>query len=477
LWRLLKLLPALLFLLAAPVSAGQVDVAAREQLVIALERMIATGEPHHGTHDEGDVLQRALDRALQQQDPELELLATRAAVSIVATVTRPIVTSDEGAPIRIAAQVALKLPRPVRYAAEIFCSFDGAPPVFLGIVEQGRESFDINRALPVFSRVMGPHHVRVWARVVFQGSDGGPVPEPEWRVLEELAYAVYERELDHPADARLFIYSPGHVSARHFDRLLPDMPFEYWLNTVITSRGAEPVDPLHWSGHFCTDRTQEPGTPPARRDLCAVLHFQVGYMVWQIWIRTGRITFTEDSVHWLATPPEFEALRLVQPQGFETSALSALESFLDGSAQEWPTPDASIAPEDIVITPAAGKRNIVSVAATFRNKGQTNLYGTYIEIIAGDFGEPSTIRRFLRDIPGNGSVRIEVEAAVPKGYGIALFQIIPALSDYSPWNSPPEEPTPDDLLAYRFINPHLAPARTLASLKSQLCTAVKCRGY
>jgi hypothetical protein len=471
------LLPTLLFLFSAPASAGQVDVAAREQLVVALEQMIASGEPHHNTHDEGDVLQRALDRALEASDPPLDQLATRAAASIVAMVTRPIVATDEHAPLRVSARVALKLPHVVRYEAEIFASLDGAQPVFLGTVEAERESFDLARSLPEFSRVMGPHHIRLWARVVFHESGGGPVPDPEWRVLQELAYAVYDRDLDHPADARLFIYSPRHVSAGQFDRLLPDMPFEYWLNTIITSRGAEPIDPLHWSSHFCTDRTQEPATPPARRDLCSVLHFQVGYSLWEIWIRTGRIVFTDDSVHWLASPPALEALRLVQPGGLETSELSGLESLLDGSADEPPLPDASIAPEDVVITPAEGKRNTVSVAATFRNKGEANLYGAYIEIIAGDFDEPSTIRRFLRDIPRQGSVTIEVEVAVPKGYGIALFQIIPSLSEYSPWISPPDEPTNDDLLAYRFINPHRAPPRYLTSLKSQLCTAMKCRGY
>jgi hypothetical protein len=473
-----SVLATLLFLLAAPASAGPIDAAAREQLMAALEQMITTGEPHHGTHDEGDVLQSALDRALQQHDPELDQLATRAAASIVATVTQPIVTTDQQAPLHVAARVALKLQHPIRYSAEIFCSLDGAQPVFVGTVEQERQSFDLGRSLPAFSMVMGPHHVRLWARVVFHESDGGPVPDPEWRVVAELAYAVYDREVDIPGDARLFIYSPRYVSAQQFDRLLPDMPLEYWLNTVIASRGGELIDPLHWSSHFCTDRTQEPGTPPARRDLCSVLHFQVGYTLWQIWLRTGRISFTEDSVHWLAGPPAFEALHLVQPGGVETSELSELESLLDASPDEArPVPDASIAPEDVVITPVGGKRNTVSVAATFRNKGQTNLYRAYIEIIAGDFDEPTTIRRFLRDIPRNGSVRIEVEVAVPKGYGIALFQIIPYLSDYTPWISPPDEPALDDLLAYRFINPHLAPPRYVTSLKSQLCTAMKCRGY
>jgi hypothetical protein len=200
--------------------------------------------------------------------------------------------------------------------------------------------------------------------------------------------------------------------------------------------------------------------------------------VWQLWIRTGRIVFAADAVHWLATPPAFEAFRLVQGGSAEKLELSELERLLDAPAEERPSaPDASIAPEDVVITPVPGKRNTVTVRATFRNKGQTNLYGAYIEIIAGDFDEPATIQRFVRDIARGGSAAVEVEVSVPKGYGMALFQITPSLSDYSPWIFPPDEPAGDDLLAYRLINPERAPPKDLAAVKSWLCKASKCRGY
>lgn len=472
-----SLMPALVLLLSVSASAGPADLT-REQLIEALERVIATGEPHHGTHDEGDLLQRALDRSLQQSDFELEEVATRASALVLGTVMRPVVASDQTPPLRVGARVAFKLPHPITYSADIFGSLDGEQPVFLGRVESGQESFNLGQSLPLSARWPGPHHVRLQARIVFHDSDTARAPDPEWRNLQELVYAVYDGTVDRAGDARLFIYSPRYVSAQRFDRRLPDMPFEYWLNTVITSRGSEPLDDLYWSSHFCTERTQEPGMAPRRLDLCAVLHFQIGYTVWQLWIRTGRIAFTADAVHWLATPPAFEAFRLVQGGTTESLDLSELERLLDAPADERPAaPDASIAPEDVVITPVPGKPNTVTVTATFRNKGQTNLYGAYIEIIAGDFAEPTTIRRFLRDIPRRGSVAIEAEVVVPKGYGMALFQITPSLSDYSPWIFPPDDPQGDDLLAYRFIRPERAPPKEMASVKAWLCNASKCRGY
>ena len=466
----------LALLVSPPASAAQAN-SARERLIAALEQMIATGEPHHSEHDEGDVLQRALDRALRQDDPELEQLAMRAAASIVATVIRPIVTTDQMPPLHIAARVALKLPHSVAYTADIYGSLDGAEPVLLGRIDCGKASFDLSRSLPVSARVPGPHHLRLQARIIFQVSDGTAAPDPEWRNLSELVYAVYDREVERPDDARLFVYLPRYVSAQQLDWRLPQMPFEYWLNMLLMQRGGEPLDELFWSSQFCSDRTQEPGTRPRRLDICSVLHFQIGTSVWQLWTRTGRINFTADSVEWLATTPAFEAFRLVQGGSTESSDLSELERFLDAAPEDRPVPDASIAPEDVVITPVGGKRNTVTVAATFRNKGRTNLYGAYIEIIAGDFDQPTTIRRFLRDIPAQGSVGIEVDVAVPKGYGMALFQIIPSLSEYSPWIFPPDQPQSDDLMAYRFINPHRAPPRVIASLKTRLCEAMKCRGF
>ena len=459
-----------------PASAGQSN-AARDRLIAALEQMIRTGEPHHSEHDEGEVLQRALDRALRQDDPELEQLAMRAAASIVATVIRPIVTTDQMPPLHIAARVALKLPRPVSYTADIYGSLDGAEPVLLGRIDCGKASFDLSRSLPASARVPGPHHVRVHARIIFEAADGATAPDAEWRTLPELVYAVYDREVDRGDDARLFVYLPRYASAQQLDGRLPQMPFEYWLNILLAQRGGEPLDDLFWSSQFCSERTQEPGTPPSRLDICSVLHFQIGTNVWQLWTRTGRINFTADSVEWLATAPAFEAFRLVQGGSTESSDLSELERFLDEAPEDRPGPDASIAPEDVVITPVAGKRNTVTVAAAFRNKGRTNLYGAYIEIIAGDFDQPNTIRHFVRNIPARGSVRIEVDVAVPKGYGMALFHVIPSLSEYSPWIFPPEQPQSNDLMAYRFINPHRAPPRVIASLKSRLCEAMKCRGY
>ena len=458
---------------AAAEAAEQSGDIQREALIASLERMIATGEPHHQTHDQGELLQRAVDRALTARDTEIELLATRAAALITARIGRPVITTTDTPPLSISARLALNLPRQVRYKADVSASFDGGEIVPLGSVESGKETFDLARALPPAARLPGAHHVRLRALVTFEALDGGAVPDPEYRDLPELAYAVYHAESDFAADARVFLFSPAGVSAQQFDTRLPDIPLAFWLNSVLVARGGDPIDEHNWRILFCDERTKEPPRQYRRLDLCSVFHFQLGTTLGQIWIRTGRVELTEDSVQWLAGAPAFEALRFYSDAS-ESSELSHVENLLDTSPDQRPRPDASIAPEDIVITPNPKRANTATVSAIVRNKGDADLHSVYVEFIGGDFDNPSTIRHFLRDVPAGGDVKIEADISYPRGYGIVVIQLMPSLTEYSPWvMAAPEEPTRDDNVAFRAINPQRAAAGYVAAIEHRC----RCRGY
>ena len=184
---------------------------------------------------------------------------------------------------------------------------------------------------------------------------------------------------------------------------------------------------------------------------------------------------TDTSVHWLATAPAFEAVRLLQPSS-ESYDLAHLETLLDTSPDQRPLADASIAAADIVITPNRRQANTARVSATIRNKGDVDLHGVYVQFFGGDFEQPSTIRSFLRDIPRRDAVTIELEVAYPRGYGIVVVQLMPELTEYSPWiMSSPEDPEPKNNMAFRAINPQRAPAGFVASIKRRC--GDHCRGY
>jgi hypothetical protein len=448
----------------------------RQALIATLERMIVTGEPHHSSHDGGELVQRAVEAALTEPDEELELLATRAAALLSAQVFRPVLAASEMVPLSIAARVALKLPHPVHYRAEVSVSVDGGEMVRLGYVDSEQETVDLASALPWTARQAGAHHLRLRALITFQALDGRSVPDPEHRDLPELVYAVYDPRQEPAADARVFQFSPAGMSAQHLDNRLPDMPFALWINSVLISRGGEPIDEYNWRIAFCDERTREPHLQYRRLDVCSVFHFQLAGTLGQIWIRTGRVELTDTSMQWLAGPPAFEAIRFMYSASSESYELSHLENLLDTTPDLWPVPDPSIAPRDIVIAPNRRRPNTARMSATIRNNGDADLYGLYVQVFAGDFDEPSTIRHFLRDIPRRGEVTIEVDVAYPRGYGIAVVQLMPSLTEYSPWiTSGPDDPTTDDNSAFRAINPQRAPAGYVAAIKRRC--GDKCRGY
>ncbi len=291
-------------------AADRSGVVDRQALVATLERMIATGEPHHATHDQGELLQRAVSTALAQRDEELEVLAARAAVIVSAQIGRPVIAANDTVPLSISARLALDLPHPISYRAQVFVSVDGGEAVHLGFVNVDQETFELASALPWTARLAGAHHLRLRALVTFEPTTGGAVPPPEYRDLPELVYAVYDPTQEFAADARVFLFSPAGMSAQQLDHRLPDMPFALWLNSVLVARGGELMNEYSWRISFCDERTREPRLRYRRLDLCSVVHFQLGYTLAQIWIRTGRVELTDTSVQWLAAAPAFEAVRV-----------------------------------------------------------------------------------------------------------------------------------------------------------------------
>jgi hypothetical protein len=183
----------------------------------------------------------------------------------------------------------------------------------------------------------------------------------------------------------------------------------------------------------------------------------------------------DTSVQWLAGEPAFEAVRFIYPVASETYVLSHLENILDTAADQWAGADASIVPEDIVITPNPRRRNSARVSATIRNQGDVDLYGVYVQVFAGDFEDPSLTRFLLRDIPRREAIRIEADVSFPRGYGIAVVQLMPVLSEYSPWVGSYPADTPGNDMAFRAINPHRAPRGFVTSIKRRC--GDHCRGY
>src|SRR6266545_3013942 len=114
-------------LVSAAPAAGQVSDqdSNRSAVIAALETLMATGEPRHTDHDEGQRLQLAVDAALSRGDAEIERLAVRAATPLIASVTRPVNAIHDLPSIEFSANNVLRVRRPVAYSARMFASIDG----------------------------------------------------------------------------------------------------------------------------------------------------------------------------------------------------------------------------------------------------------------------------------------------------------------------------------------------------------------
>jgi hypothetical protein len=327
---------------AAGQSAGQ-DIQ-RRALTAALESLIATGEPRHVTHDEGQWLQLAIDDAIARGDREIEMLAIRAASPLTASISRPVSSARDLPAISFDASAVLRVKRAIPYTARVFASIDGGELVAVRALRSGRgEGGRVDTGLSDAAARPGFHVVRLRAELTFgTGADGAP-SWTESRILQPLVYAVYDPVADSGAAIRALVYGPASTPVRELDPLLGDEPFAAWLSGLLSSRRGDRDSGPDWMSQYCDERTGEAGTKSAPTAICAVVYFQSRGEIGQIWFRTADIREAEHGIEWVpAAPPRFEGLVVLQSAP-ESQRLSSLPSLLDTAAPSRPVGDISVA--------------------------------------------------------------------------------------------------------------------------------------
>jgi hypothetical protein len=426
-----------------------------------------TGEPRHTSHDDGEWLQSAVDTAIAQGDAVVERLARRASVPLLVRVSSPVSSVRKLPALVVDMPMVLKVPAPVSYRADLSASVDGEELTSVGTF-RGASSTNIGILLPQPAMRPGLHLLRVTARITY--AVGSNLP-PETRHLPAIVYAIYDPDARSSFDAGYFLDSARNANARRLDPSLPDGRFEVWLQSILDRHEGKFDPATGWQLDYCDSRTTEPGLPPRIRDICAIAWFQVkdGHSgIGQAWIRTGRVELAGGDVRWLAEPPAFEGLTLRRSE-FET--LSALPALLTATPETWPAADLSIAPEDVAV---ARQGNAVRVTATIRNSGAVNARGALVSIATTTDGRVGPRRSFVVDVPKGGSTSVRVALPFDNPYGAVVVDATP-MSEHAPHDLWLPDPTPEDSVAFRIVNPRLAPHRYVELLTSH-CGFI-CRGY
>lgn len=78
------------------------------------------------------------------------------------------------------------------------------------------------------------------------------------------------------------------------------------------------------------------------------------------------------------------------------------------------------------------------------------------------------------DVPPRGSIEIRTRLPFTAPYGFVVIHAM-QISEHGPHDSWQPDPTPEDAVAFRVINPELAPKDYVASLVA-MC-GYPCRGY
>jgi hypothetical protein len=444
--------------------AAQPVRADRARVIAALERLRETGEPRHASHDEGEWLQDEVDRAFAVNDAAIMRLAQRAAAPIVAHVSAPASATNKPLQLTILTHTVLQLRTALDYDAELWASVDGAEPVRLGALAPGQQA-DFDTPLPVAAKIAGLHHLRISARVTFQGSSGLAT---EMRQLPDIVYARYDPDANSVNDARLFISLAAAVSARRLDGSLPRVPFESWLFDVVTSHGGQ-FNASQWRTAYCEERVVEGALKPLGRAICAVTDFMAAGAIGTVWIRTGRLEGAGADVRWLAERPVFEGMRL---GGVEFESLASLRELLSTPRDAWPSGDVSVAPEEMTVSV---NRGTVHLNAIVRNNGSQPLLG--VALLAGitTGRERGVNRQLVIDLPPHGSKRIDVDFPLLNRYGTVFLQALQLGAEHAPFESWSPDPTPEDSVGFRIVNPQQAPRGYTDWVKKQC--GPPCRGF
>ena len=463
-----SLVLSLMLLSAASTSAQEPRPSTRERVLAALETLMTTGEPRHTSHDEGQWLQAEVSAAIARGDAEITRLAQHAAIPLIAVARTPVSPLGSNPPVGIEMPPVLTLPMAVAYRAHLFASVNGGELVAVGTVSTDRRESALDWSLLESAKKAGLHHIRLRAQIIY---DGSTLPA-ETRDLQEVVYAIYDPNADVKLDARYYEMSAKNVSARRLDAALPDIPFATWLHDLATQY-SDKKDEQQWRTTYCDEFSVEAGLPPRRRDLCTVayLHLTGGWA--EIWLRVGRIELTDSDVRWLVEGPAVEGIRLRYSNSSEVSAgLSALPGLLTAAPASWPSPDLSVAPEDIAVTRTA---TTVHIAAVIRNSGNATSRGAQVIIsVATSATDRGITRSLVVDVPRAGTKEIEVSVPFSAPYGAVLAQVL-QISEHTPHDTWTADPTPDDEVAVRIISPEHAPSGFVASLLQQ-CGPI-CRGF
>ena len=119
-------------------------------------------------------------------------------------------------------------------------------------------------------------------------------------------------------------------------------------------------------------------------------------------------------------------------------------------------------------------RETVRLNAIVRNNGSQPLLR--VRLVAG-FGtgrERGLIHQIVVDIPPQGSKDIEVEFPLVNRYGVVVLQALQIGAEHGPLESWSPDPTPEDSVAFRVVNPRQAPRGYVEWARKQ-CRP--CRGF
>jgi len=449
---------------AAPAAAhaGQSAESSRNQVIAALEHLLATGEPRHVSHDEGEWLQEQVNLAFARQDEEIAQLSRRAASPVIARIIEPVSATSQPLQLTFWTRPVLKVSPGVDYRAEVWASVDGGELTRLGMIESDRES-GLDR-LPPEVTAAGLHHLRIRVLLTFSEASG---LAPEVRDLPELVYARYDAAANRVADGRFFISSAMAVRADRLDAALPAIAFDTWLRDLVRSHGGKPEE-MQWRTTHCEARIAEAGVEPLGREICAVTDFLAKGAIARIWIRTGRVELTETEARWLGERPTFAGLLL---GGVEIGSLARLGDLLSTPRESWPSGDVAVAPEEITVTSA---REAVQVNAVVRNAGSEPLHGVFVAAQLSNGTERGIIRGVVIDLPAFGTKTVSVDFPLLIPYGAVVIHAL-QLGEHAPFESWTPDPTPEDSFAFRLVNPRQAPSGYADWIKSQC--GPPCRGF
>ncbi len=453
-------------ILALPQHATASQDGDRRALITALESLIATGEPRHASHDEGERLQLAVDAAIARGDQEIERLAIRAASPLTASVTRPVSSTRDLPAISFQSVRVLRVRRPLAYKADIYASVDGGEFVLVRTLQSGKGAGGRIDALLPASPAAAPgfHAVRFKAELTFGAAGNSADAWTETRTLPAGVYAIYDPIAESDAAIRTLVYGPAATAVREFDPLLGDEPFATWLTGVFGARRSASDSGPDWSSQYCDERTGEAGSRPVPTAICSVVYFQVRGEIGQIWFRTADIREADGRLEWIpVAPPRFEGM--VLRESAQQSHLSSLPTLLDTNPASRPVGDVSIVASDIVISPTApGPGAFADTTVTVRNIGDGDLHKVAVVVFFGtDPAARPTTRQFVVEIPAHESADLKLQVAFPSGYGFIMAHAMQT-SEHAPFDGWTPDPTPENACAFHIVNPRLAPPKYVESL-------------